>query len=117
MFYKARKFNCDVYDWDVSKEENMSCMFYKAESFNGNVSNWDVSKVTDMRHMFAGATGFNGNVSAWKVPCGADLDRMFDSAERPVDSFPMCFTSVVWVVTKWTEDISVGFVAGGGRMN
>ena len=45
----------------------MSYMFYKCKKFNKDISNWNVSKGKDMCAMFQGCTSFNQDISKWNV--------------------------------------------------
>lgn len=40
MFHKAKAFNSDLSDWDVSEATTLWGMFYDAESFNQDLSKW-----------------------------------------------------------------------------
>jgi hypothetical protein len=45
VFYKARSFNQDIGDWDVSNVDDMRAMFSGASSFDQDLGDWDVSRV------------------------------------------------------------------------
>tara|TARA_B100000524_G_scaffold347880_1_gene250821 strand:- start:4909 stop:5106 length:198 start_codon:yes stop_codon:yes gene_type:complete len=55
MFAKAKEFNQDLGEWDVSKVLDMSWMFANAINFNQSLENWSVANVRNMEHMFNGA--------------------------------------------------------------
>jgi surface protein len=80
MFYRARNFNSNISNWNVSNVSDMSFMFYQADNFNGNLSNWNVSSVTNMEFMFTDNLIFNSNISMWDVSNVTQMNGMFLNA-------------------------------------
>ena len=80
MFYRARAFNQNIGNWNVSGVTDMSSMFQYAAKFNQNIGNWDVSDVTRMSSMFQGATTFNQDISRWDVSDVTNIGNMFNGA-------------------------------------
>jgi len=45
LFSRAKNFNQDIWNWDVSNVIYMTAMFYCAENFNQDLSNWKTPKL------------------------------------------------------------------------
>lgn len=86
-FSKAKSFNSDFNNWDVSNVTSTRAMFtsdYKTSVFSQDLSDWDVSNVTEMKTMFLSATIFNQDLSGW---CAANIltepSSFFDYSALP----------------------------------
>ncbi len=113
MFCEAKRFNCDISNWDVSNVTNMSIMFSKAKMFNCDLSKWDVSNVTDMFSMFYYAKRFNGDISNWDVSKVANMTNMFHYAKRfncDISNWDVSnvtdMTGMFWGLKSFNADIS-----------
>ena len=80
MFYRARNFNANMSNWDVSNVTDMSFMFYQADNFNSDISSWSVSNVSNMSSMFVDNFIFNVDISSWNVANVTDMSTMFLNA-------------------------------------
>ena len=65
---KARSFESDVADWNVSSGQNFQSLFRYCGNFNSDISEWNVCEATDMIYMFGDAKDFNQNLSKWTTP-------------------------------------------------
>ena len=81
MFRRARAFNQDISDWDVSRVTNMSGMFLGALAFNQDIGTWAVDSVANMNGMFADALAFNQDIGGWNVGSVTDMSGMFAGAD------------------------------------
>ncbi|WBX36422.1 BspA family leucine-rich repeat surface protein [Mycoplasma capricolum] len=84
-FYDANWMNDDsVKKWNTSKVTDMSKMFKRAKSFNQDISNWDVSSVRNFEGMFDDAIEFNNgnNPLNWseKLKNVTNMKSMFKNA-------------------------------------
>jgi surface protein len=52
MFRGCESFNQDIFNWNVSKVENMDFMFDGCKLFNCDLSKWNVYNVTDRNWVF-----------------------------------------------------------------
>ncbi len=64
MFCKAKHFNHDISNWDVSEIRDMREMFSGCENFNQPLDRWNVFKVENMYNMFVGC-GALENLPQW----------------------------------------------------
>lgn len=78
-FYRAKNFNSDISQWDVSNIINMRGAF-DLSAFNQDISGWDVSQVLSMKSMFE-RTPFNQDISDWDVSNVITMNSMFQSAK------------------------------------
>ena len=54
--------------WNVINIKNMACMFYKCKKFNCDLSNWNVGNVTNMSYTFKICYEFRGKgLENWNV--------------------------------------------------
>lgn len=77
MFARAKIFNGDISDWDVSNVRSMRATFSTAEQFNANISDWNVSNVTDFSSIFSNAHNFNADISNWNTSNSTSMNQMF----------------------------------------
>ena len=50
MFYNCIKFDCNLFNWDVSNVEEMARMFYRCERFKGKgLTNWNPTTILTSR--------------------------------------------------------------------
>ena len=90
MFFKCKRFNTPLNEWDVSHIENMSGMFIECSSFNQPLNKWDVSNVTNMCFMFDQCLRFNQPLDSWDVSQCQDMSNMFRnclSFNQPLNSW------------------------------
>lgn len=80
MFYRAKSFNGNLDDWDVSNVNHMGALFYGATSFNGEILKWETGHVRTMNLMFWNADQFNQDISTWDVSSVRDMRSMFEYA-------------------------------------
>ena len=64
--------------WCFDGIQDFSTLFRKpkAKEFNADLSQWDVSEATDLSSMFATAEKFNGDISSWNLEHASDLNNM-----------------------------------------
>ncbi len=90
MFYRARNFNQDINNWDVSNVTNMAYMFSYAKKFNQPLDKWNTYNVTNMEGMFYYAISFNQNINDWDVSKVTNMSNMFREASKfnqPLDKW------------------------------
>ena len=79
MFYRCKKLNCNINNWDVSYTTNMSGMF-SYSNFNRDISKWNVREVEDMSEMFTNSK-FNSDIGGWDVRNVENMEYMFYDSE------------------------------------
>lgn len=77
MFYRAKNFNSDISNWDVSGIASMASLFREAEKLNQDIDSWDVSSVTDMSYMFSNAKLFDQPLNSWDTSGVKYMTYMF----------------------------------------
>ena len=97
MFNRAKSFNQDVSNWDVSKVTDMVFMFAVTEAFNQDISDWNVSSVVSMRSMFQEAKAFNQPLNwSGKTTSLTNVSTMF--YRNPVFN-----SEINWDISKVTD--------------
>ena len=82
MFFRARSFNDNINDWDVSNVTDMGVLFREAFDFNQPLDKWNVGNVTQMAVMFENANSFNQNLNSWNTGNVTNMSRMFNGADN-----------------------------------
>ena len=82
MFQEAYKFNQPLNDWNTSKVVDTNDMFRNARKFNQPLNNFDMSKVVDMSWMFADAWEFNQDINNWDISSAKSLSAVFAGTKK-----------------------------------